>query len=46
MRVRRATASLIENSLARGLPFITSDSFSTASDCSALSVAGTSITKR
>ena len=35
-----------ENSLARGLPFMTCDSFSTASDCSSLRLAGTSMTKR
>ena len=34
------------NSFARGLPFITCDSFSTASDCSVLRLAGTSMTKR
>ena len=42
--VRRLT--LDENSLARGLPFMTCDSFSTASDCSSLRLAGTSMTKR
>src|SRR4051794_37015053 len=40
-RARRAPH---ENSLALGSSPITSDSFSTASDCSALSVAGTSMT--
>src|SRR5919199_1373041 len=34
------------NSFARGLPFMTCESLSTASDCSVLRLAGTSMTKR
>src|SRR4051794_39411431 len=42
----RGGAAPHEKSLARGLPFMTCDSFSTASDCSSLRLAGTSMTKR
>ena len=46
MRVVRRAHRHDAKSFARGLPFMTCDSFSTASDCSSLSEPGTSMTKR
>ena len=45
-RHQLASCAEAANSRSRGLPFITCDSLSTASDCSGESDAGTSITKR